>query len=160
MHYNFPEIMGYIAGVLQFIVAGYALRLNRIFGMARVGWSLFCAFALLALLHLLQFVTSFNTGAQLEIKMEVMYSLVSLLLLTGMVHIDTLLKERMRVEREEKRLRGQLESEVKKKTAYLMRAISELQMEIDERKRAQAQMEKAQMELLAAYHQEAERARL
>ncbi|MGA2823359.1 MAG: hypothetical protein ABSE72_07505, partial [Bacteroidales bacterium] len=48
---SFPEIMGLVTGLLQFIVAGYALRLNRIFGTARVGWSLFWAFSLLALLH-------------------------------------------------------------------------------------------------------------
>ena len=45
--------MSFIASALQFLVAGYALRLNRIFGTARVGWSLFWAFSLLALLHLI-----------------------------------------------------------------------------------------------------------
>ena len=54
MNFNFTEVMGFIASVLQFVVAGYALRLNRIFGTARVGWSLFWAFSLLALLHLFQ----------------------------------------------------------------------------------------------------------
>jgi hypothetical protein len=31
--------MGFITDALQFIVAGYALRVNRIFGLARVGWT-------------------------------------------------------------------------------------------------------------------------
>src|ERR1700690_1391515 len=97
MNFNLQEIMGFIATALQFIVAGYALRLNRIFGTARVGWSLFWAFSLLALLHLFQSVVSFNNGAQLGIEIEVMYSLISMLLLTGMVHIETLLKERLRI---------------------------------------------------------------
>jgi DNA repair exonuclease SbcCD ATPase subunit len=82
-----------------------------------------------------------------------MYSLISLLLLTGMVHIETLLKERLRMEREELRLRAELESEVKKKTAYLSRAIEELQSEIDGRKRMEAEIEKTQKELLAASRQ-------
>jgi uncharacterized protein YlxW (UPF0749 family) len=145
--------MGFITGALQFIVAGYALRLNRVFGTARVGWSLFWAFALLALLHLFQSVTSFNTRAPLGVEIEVMYSLISLLLLTSMVHLETLLKERLRLEREEQRLRAELESEVKKKTAYLSRAIEELQSEIDGRKRMEAEIEKTQKELLAASRQ-------
>ena len=56
---NFPETMGFVAGGLQFIVAGCALRLNWLFGSARVGWSLFWAFLLLALLR---FVQSTNAG--------------------------------------------------------------------------------------------------
>jgi hypothetical protein len=44
---------------------------------------LFLAFALLALLHLFQSVTSFNSGAPLGVEIEVMYSLISLLRLTG-----------------------------------------------------------------------------
>jgi phage host-nuclease inhibitor protein Gam len=150
MSFSFPQVMGFITGALQFAVAGYALRLNRIFGTARVGWSLFLAFALLALLHLFQSVTSFNSGAQLGVEIEVMYSLISLLLLTGMVHIETLLKERLRMEREELRLRAELESEVKKKTAYLTRAIEELQSEIDGRKRMEVEVEKTHKELLTA----------
>ena len=72
MSFSFPQVMGFITGALQFAVAGYALRLNRIFGTARVGWSLFWAFALLALLHLFQSVMSFNSGAPLGIEIEVM----------------------------------------------------------------------------------------
>jgi len=153
MSFSFPQVMGFITGALQFAVAGYALRLNRIFGMARVGWSLFWAFALLALLHLFQSVTSFNSDVPLGVEIEVMYSLISLLLLTGMVHIETLLKERLRMERAEQRLRAELESEVKKKTAYLSRAIEELQSEIDGRKRMEAEVEKTQKELLTASRQ-------
>jgi ABC-type Fe3+-siderophore transport system permease subunit len=47
---SFSGVMGFVNGALQFIVAGYALRLNRVFGTARVGWSLFWAFSLLAAL--------------------------------------------------------------------------------------------------------------
>jgi phage host-nuclease inhibitor protein Gam len=153
MNFNFTEAMGCIASVLQFVVAGYALRLNRIFGTARVGWSLFLAFSLLALLHLFQSVALFDVGTPLGVEVEVMYALISLLMLTGMVHIETLLKERLRLEREEKRLRAELESEIKKKTAHLTRAIEELQAEIDGRKQMEAEVERTQKELLAASRQ-------
>ena len=45
--------MSLAAGLLQFAVACYALRLNRLFGATRVGWSLFAAFSAMALLRLL-----------------------------------------------------------------------------------------------------------
>ena len=145
--------MGFITGALQFVVAGYALRLNRLFGTARVGWSLFFAFSLLALLHLIQSITPFNIDAQSGVHIEVIYSLISLLLLTGLVHIELVLRERLQREREEQRLRAGLESEVKKKTAHLTRAIEELQLEIDGRKRMEAEVEKTHKELLAASRQ-------
>lgn len=146
---NFTEIIGSISGLLQFIVAGYALRLNRLFGPALVGWSLFWAFLLLALLHLLQFMMPVGGGMQFGIEMEVVYALTSLLLLTGMVHLGTVLKERLRIEREEQRLRAELELEVKKKTAHLTRAVEELLSEIDERKRMETEVETTHLELRA-----------
>ena len=156
---SYSEVMGFIAGGLQFIVAGYALRLNWIFGPARVGWSLFCAFLLLALLHLVQSVTSFPAVTQFGIGIEVMYALISLLLLTGMVHLETVLKERVRTEREERRMRAELELEVQKKTAFLTRAIEELQAEIDKHKRMEMEVETTHFELRAVSRQ-AELARI
>jgi len=150
---NSHEIMGYIAGGLQFIVAGYALRLNRLFGTSRVGWSLFGAFSLLAMLHLVQSLMPSNAGEQVGVKIEVMYSLISLLLLTGMTHIETLLKERLRMEQTELRLRAELESQVKEKTAHLTKAIEELKLEIDQRKRMEVEIEKTHKELVAASRQ-------
>jgi len=147
---SFPIVMGLVTGALQFTVAGYALRLNHIYGTARVGWSLFWAFSLLALLHLFQSIVSFSNGAPLGVEIEVIYSLISLLLLTGMVHIETLLKERLRVEQAEERLRGELESQVKQKTAHLTMAVEELKSEIVERERMEAEVERTHKELLAA----------
>lgn len=150
---NLPETMNVIAGLLQFIVAGYALRLNRRFGIARVGWSLFWAFALLALLHLVQSFASYRAGEPLGLEINIMYSLISLLLLVGMLHLEALLKERLRVEQEELRMRNELESQVQKKTAYLTRAIEELQAEMDERKRLESQFQKTNQKLLNASRQ-------
>ena len=144
---NSTEVMGLVTGLLQFSVAGYALRLNRLFGPARVGWSLFLAFFMLALLHLFQKVMPGISGAESGIEVEVMYALISLLLLTSMIHLETVLKERERLVRREQRIRAELESEVKKKTAYLMRAIEELQSEMDVRKQAEAEVETTHLKL-------------
>ena len=145
---NILDTLNVVAGLLQFVVAGYALRLNHIFGPQRVGWSLFCAFSLLALLHLTQSVDPSEAGTQPAIMIEVMYSLISLLLLAGMAHLESLFKERLRIEQESVRMRAELELEVKKKTVYLTRTIEALQVEIDERKRVEAELE-AHIELLA-----------
>ncbi|HTB84320.1 MAG TPA: hypothetical protein VK742_11750 [Candidatus Sulfotelmatobacter sp.] len=137
---NHHDAMSYIAGLSQFVVAVYALRLNRIFGTARVGWSLFCAFILLALLHLMPVVPGFAPEVRSAVKIEVVYSLISLLLLTGMIHIEMIFKERLRIEREEKGQRERLQTEVDTKTAHLMRAVDALQAEMDERKRMEAEV--------------------
>jgi hypothetical protein len=147
---NIHDMLNLVAGGLQFVVAGYALHLNRIFGPARVGWSLFCAFSLLALLHLFQSVPLSHAEEQSAATLEVVYSLISLLLLTGMIHIKAVFKERLRFEQEELRLRAGLEAEVQKKTLYLTRAIEALQTEMDERKRMAAELE-AHIELLEAF---------
>ena len=150
---NFTTVMGFVAGALQFIVAGYALRLNRLFGTKRVGWSLFWAFLLLALLHLMQSVMKGGFGAEIGVKVDVMNALISMLLLIGMVHLEALLKERMRVEQEEQRMRIDLQEEVKKKTSYLMRAIEQLQAEMNERKRVEGEAQSARWELSAVSRQ-------
>ncbi len=137
---SFTELTDLITGILQFIVAGYALRLNRLFGARRVGWSLCSAFALLALLNLMQSTIPAG-GMASGIRAEVLYALISLLLLTGMIHLASVLKERDRVERAELRMRTELEMELQIKTAYLFRTIEELQAEIDQRKRAEAEVE-------------------
>ena len=141
---NLDTLLNVVAGALQFVVAAYALRLNRVFGPARVGWSLFCAFALLALLHLFQSVPISHAEESSAITLEVIYSLISLLLLAGLA---PLFKERLRFEQTELRLRAGLEAEVQKKTAYLTRAIEALQVEIDARKLMATELE-AHIDLL------------
>ncbi len=123
---------------MQFGVAGYALFLNRIFGSQRVGWTLCGSFSLLALLHLFQSETNWSADAQANVTFEAIYSLTSLLLLTGMVHIGTLYKERVWFEQKEKQLRAELEVELEKRTRYLMRAVEGLDLEKAERNRMQA----------------------
>lgn len=103
-------IIVWVASLLQLSVACYAMRLNRHFGTARVGWSLFSAFALLALLHLIQSSELLVPGNEIGIKIEVVYALTSLLLLIGLAHIETMFKERQRAERQTQKMEviGQL----------------------------------------------------
>ncbi len=147
-----------IAGLLQLCVAAYAIRLNRLYGMARVGWSLFAALALLAVLHLTQAVTQPQVTVGIKLDFEVVYALISLLLLTGMVHLHAVLRqqeharqEQARREELEAQLRSRLEQEVEKKTAHLKRAIDDLQLEIEMRKKAEAQV-REQARLLDLAH--------
>ena len=132
--------LNFLAGIMQFIVAAYALRLSLLFGTRRVGWSLFFAFSLLALLHLVQSVNGFNVGADAGMKIEGIYLLVSFLLLTSLVHIEGQLRERLKLEHKEREIRTELELEVKRKTAYLVRALEGLQAEMDERHRMSAEV--------------------
>src|SRR5260221_12448969 len=103
-------IIVWVASLLQLSVACYAMRLNRHFGTARVGWSLFSAFALLALLHLIQASEVLAPSNEIGIKIEVVYALTSLLLLIGLAHIETMFKERQQAERKAQKMEaiGQL----------------------------------------------------
>src|SRR5580698_9433039 len=98
---NESHLTGYIGSLMQFAVAGYALRLNRHFGTARVGWSLFGAFALLALLQLVQSTDGSDANAAAAMRVNVTYIVISFMLLIGMLHMEQLLKQRMRAEKAE-----------------------------------------------------------
>jgi C4-dicarboxylate-specific signal transduction histidine kinase len=157
---GYANVISLISGVLQFLVAAYALRLNRLFGPVRVGWSLFSAFVLLGLLHLFLSVEAFRGRTELGITVDVVYSLISILLLTGMAHLEALLKERLRAESAEQRAQNELEARVKAQTAELVKANEDLQQnaakledEVAERKKMQEQAEKTHLELMTASRQ-------
>jgi len=147
-------VISLAAGLLQFGVACYALRLNRRFGASRVGWSLFAAFSAMALLRLMLYLNLFRVAIE-GVRGDIVYALTSVLLLTGMVHLESLLRERRRGEEAEQKAQARLESRVREQTAELIRAneglqetAATLQDEIVRRKRAQAEMEKTHKELL------------
>lgn len=140
---NETHITGCIGSIMQFVVAGYAWRLNRRYGTARVGWSLFGAFSLLALQQLVQSSAWFQASLEAVLKINVTYALISFLLLIGMVHLEAMLKERLRIESMERDMREELEREVKSKTAHLTRAIEELMNEIEANKRMGEMIEAA-----------------
>lgn len=138
---NESHIVGCIASAMQFFVAAYALRLNHRYGTARVGWTLFGAFSLLAMLQLIQATAPSIVNMQATVTINVTYALISFLLLLGMAHLESMLRERLRLERVEKHLRAELELEVKAKTGHLNRAIEELMAEIEQSKRMAAIIE-------------------
>src|SRR6185369_8598947 len=150
---DYTDVISWVAGFLQLSVAAYALRLNRLFGARHVGWSLFCAFALLAISHLVQSIGPMKMTSDYRAAVEVVYALVSLLLLTGMLHIEGMLKVRFQMEEEKQQILQDLESRVQEKTAELTKANENLQEEVAERKRIAAEMEKTYSELLAASRQ-------
>ena len=131
-----------VAGIMQLLVAAYALRLRRAFGMKRVGWWLFCAFSLLALLHFVQAaaISASVPGFTAGVVMTALFLLVPLLLFIGMMHLETLLQKQAIKGQAECGRRLELELEVKKKNAYLLRALEGLDSEMAERKRMEAKV--------------------
>jgi two-component system, cell cycle sensor histidine kinase and response regulator CckA len=99
-----------ISGLLQLSVALYCWRLTRMFGVVKVGWSLASAFALLALVHLIEAVDRFSNSKEFGFKIEIIYACVSFLLLASLAHLEAMLKERQRLERQARKLQtiGQL----------------------------------------------------
>jgi C4-dicarboxylate-specific signal transduction histidine kinase len=153
---NIPNIVGTGSGVLEVGVAFYALRLNRLFGSKRAGWSLFAAFSLLALVHLLRMAKPFVT----ELVEQSAYAFISVLILSGLVHTKALLNRCARAEAAERNAAAEMELQVKQQTADLTKANEQLQetaatlkAEIAHRKVMQGQMEQTHKELLAASRQ-------
>jgi len=132
-----------VLGLLPCIIPPYAYRLSRVFGTKRVGWVLVGVFVLLAALQLVRASVIMGWVADPSLTFDILYFLIPVLLLIGMVHIETLFKERLRLEQEEKHLRAQLQTEVKKRTAELDAANEELQREISLRKQGEEELRKS-----------------
>ena len=79
-------------------------------------------------------------GLEPGLTLDLVNFLVPMLLLTGMVHIEILFKERLRLEKEEKRMRGLLQEQVKQRTAELDQTNEELQREISLRKQGEEEL--------------------
>ncbi|HEX4265475.1 MAG TPA: ATP-binding protein [Verrucomicrobiae bacterium] len=146
------------SGLLEAGVAFYAMRLTRLYGSKRVGWSLFVAFALLALLHISQFMGPWlNLAGGGE---QIIYAVISALILVGMAHLESTLKQFDHAEGAEERANAEMEARVKQQTSQLMRANEELEekaatlrTEVAHRRQMQDQMEQTHRELLAASRQ-------
>jgi len=137
-----PPLYNIVMGLLPCAIPPYALHLGRVFGTKRVGWVLFAVFSLLAAFQL---VRAWSPAAGIEpgIGLDLLYFLVPLLLLTGMLHIESLFKQRLRLEQQEKRLRGELQLLVQERTAELDRANEELQSEISLRRQGEEELRKS-----------------
>src|SRR5947207_6016419 len=137
------HIFAVVLGLLPCIIPPYAYRLTKVFGTKRIGWVLFAVFSLLATLQLVRASVIMGWVADPSLTFDILYFLIPVLLLIGMVHIETVFKERLRLEQEEKRLRSQLQIEVQKRTAELDQANEELQREISLRKQGEEELRKS-----------------
>jgi len=79
-------------------------------------------------------------GLEPGLTLDLVNFLVPMLLLTGMVHIEILFKERLKLEQEEKRFRAALEEKIKQRTAELDQTNEELQREISLRKQGEEEL--------------------
>ncbi len=138
-----PHFYAVVLGLLPCVIPPYAFRLSRVFGTKRVGWVLFAVFSLLAGLQLVRATVPIGWGVDPGITLDILYFLVPVLLLIGMVHIETLFKERLHFEEQEKRLRAELEVQVQTRTAELDLANDELQREISLRKQGEEELRKS-----------------
>ena len=73
------EIVKTSALVLQILVAGYALWLNRIFGTRRAGWALCLAFTLMLVMHINEMWDHAVTVSALGLPADVAYAFISML---------------------------------------------------------------------------------
>jgi two-component system, cell cycle sensor histidine kinase and response regulator CckA len=132
-----------ILSLLPCVIPPYALRLSRVFGTKRVGWVLFAVFTLLAGLQIVRSWRPLGVGLDPGLTLDLLYFLIPVLLLVGMVHIETLFKERLRIEHQEKQLRAELEMQVRLRTAELDNANEVLQREISLRKQGEEELRKS-----------------
>ncbi len=146
-------------GALQLAVPSYGLRLTRLFGSRQVGWALVVAFLGLALLNLASGVESAGGRPEWELARSVAGAVIPVLLLIGLAHVGTVLRERERVEHEQQLRFCELSLLLDRRTEELTEARVEFHRELgrrDEEKRAVA--EKAHQERLELAVQVAARA--
>jgi hypothetical protein len=139
---NETTIMAWGTGILQVSVAGYAFWLNRLFGTSRVGWSLFTAFVLLALSRLVESVVPSAPSGIGGMQLNFVGGLTSLLLFTGLIHIQIVLRERLHAKHQEERWESDLATLalVEERTAHLAQANEQLQTELAEQRQVGAQL--------------------
>lgn len=137
------SILTIFLGLLPCLIPPYALRLSRRFGMKRVGWGLFAVFSLMAVLELIRFWQPLGLSVEPGVVLDLLNFLVPALLLTGMVHIELFLRERLARERQQEALAVELERQVKERTAELDKTNEELQREISLRRQGEEELRKS-----------------
>ncbi len=140
-------------GALQLAVPSYGLRLNRLFGSRQVGWALVAGFMGLALLNLATGLGPAGGWPEWELARSVVGAAIPALLLIGMAHVGTVLRERARVEREQRLRYCELGLLLEQRTEALAEAREEFHRELtrrDEEQRALAERaQQARLELAA-----------
>ena len=130
---NHSYLASALVGVLQLAVPSYGLRLNRQFGSRQVGWALVVAFAALALLHLAGGIGAAGVRLEWELAGGLVGAAVPVLLLIGLAHVETLFRERARLEREQRLGYRQLVQTLDRRTEELAEAREEYRRELRRR---------------------------
>lgn len=136
-------------GILQVAVPSYGLRLNRRFGSRQVGWALVMAFVVLALLNLANGAGAAGARREWELARAVVMAAIPVLLLIGLAHIETLLRQRTHLERKQKLGQREFEQFLNQRTKELADAKEEFHLTLcrkDQERRMLA--ERAQHERL------------
>jgi two-component system, cell cycle sensor histidine kinase and response regulator CckA len=134
------QVIDGIALFTQLGTAVYSLRLNRVLGTDRAGWALFGAFALMLAMHVNQAWEVSAGLSSYDLKPQFVYLVISALLLIGLTHVGVLFRDRIRVEQMIRRSRDELEERIQERTRELEEVNDSLQAEINERKKAEAQI--------------------
>jgi len=158
---NNIDIFRLTLGLLQFGVAWYALRLGRLLKATAMGWVLFGALAIMALVSFVLAVQPLEVGAQWGIRVDIVYAL---LLLAGLTRFYPGLVFFLREEELKRQALDKWESQVKdqwielvKTNEKLRETLNRYEREIAERKQAQEQLQKSVQELLAAAREKEEK---
>jgi PAS domain S-box-containing protein len=133
------QLIGGLALVIQLAAAVYALRMNRVFGTDRAGWSLFGAFSLMLAVRVGDVWLSSNDSS-----FHMVHLISSVLLLIGLAHVSALFKERIRNEQLARSNRDELEARVRERTLELARANALLHAEVAIRARAEREIKDSQ----------------
>jgi chromosome segregation ATPase len=128
----YADMICLASGLLQFGAVVYALRLNRLFGSARLRWALVGVLVLLAFFYLSLPLNLMQGTIPLGVGLNLLYALISILLLIGMVHVESRYKERLRTQNAQQRALSEWESNVEKEWAQIVSRCTELTKANDE----------------------------
>jgi len=144
------------SGLLQCAVLGYGFWLARRFGVALVGWALVFIVSSLALLRVFLVQGSFGLG----VKMDIIFGVISAIMIAAMVQTQVLLRDRQRTEKARQAARSELEGRVQNQTAELTKLNEELRQtterlraEVADRVLMQQQSEKNHKEMMIVSRQ-------
>src|ERR1044071_7403865 len=113
------QFVGGLALVMQVGTALFALRLNRVFGTRRAGWSLFGAFALMLAVRTSDAWSLVHPDGGNALEIQLVHLMSSTLLLIGLAHVALLFRERLEREQLIRSSRDQLEEHVFERTRDL-----------------------------------------
>ncbi|PWU11598.1 MAG: hypothetical protein C5B50_23040 [Verrucomicrobia bacterium] len=139
-----------IAGTVQLTVPAYAFRLVRRFGTKNIGWLVVLTFACLALLHVFNPLRPVAAGPFSGVMPDTIYVVGSLLLLVGLAHGETLVRERGQASSNADRMLTDCETRFQERTADLVKTNEHLRAEVArcEKNQKAAQESEAQYRFL------------